>query len=248
MPATNVTGAFVRPISTSCLTAARLNAGFTIEWRARRSVSCSWGTCNSGTPVTQALDGLEVLVALDPATAGTAVVMPQDGCIAPWPNDFTAGQPVTNRYGTNAWATIGAPDCAVLKWDAVPRTSGTASQIGCYSGQVSLQGTLYAPGAAVDFDHAGPKAANCNASSPTYTAWDYPIFNRGAVVRTLRIKGFRDPTPHVAASCGGASCGGVAQDRVVTLQARINDTTSVEARVRFPVAGGPPEVETWEIS
>jgi hypothetical protein len=172
--------------------------------------------------------------------------MPQDGCITPMPNDYASAQPLTNRYGVNAWAGNAAPDCALLKWDAVPRTSGTASQIGCYSGQVSLQGTLYAPGAAVDFDQAGPKAAACNAASPTFTDWSYPIFARGAIVRTLRIKGFRDPTPQSIGSCGTAACGGVAQDRVVTLRARVGGVTKVEARVRYPVAGGSPETEFWD--
>jgi Tfp pilus assembly protein PilX len=246
-PATNQTSSFWRSVS-SCLDATRLASGFSIEWRAQVHASCAWGMCDAAQSRT--LDGLEVRVALDPTTPSTAVVVPEDGCIAPFPNDYTSGSgdSATNRYGSNAWNDNGAPDCALLKWDAVPRTSGTASQVGCYSGQVSLQGTLYAPGAAVDFDQAGPKAPNCNASAPTYTSWSYPIFARGAVVRTLRIKGMRATAGQSIGSCGSPSCGGVESDRVVTLQARIGGTTKLTARVRFPAAGGAPRVVTWTVS
>jgi hypothetical protein len=243
---TSQLSAFLRPVSTSCLTGARLNAGFTIEWRARKTVTCSSNNC--GSQVTQTLDGLEIDVQLAPSSASTAVVMPEDGCISPLPNDYTSGQPTTNQYGMNAWDGDSAPDCPVLKWDAVPRTSGSGNQVGCYSGQVSLQGTLYAPGAAVDFDQAGPKTSNCNASAPTYTSWSYPIFGRGAILRTLRIKGMRASAGQSIGTCGGATCGGVTQDRVVTLQARVGGTTKLTARVRFPAAGGAPRVETWTVS
>jgi hypothetical protein len=245
MPATDQTSAWLRPVS-SCLTPSRLATGFSIEWRARKSVTCSGRNC--GSAFTQTVDGLEVIVTLDPATPATAVVMPEDGCIAPVPNDYTAGRPLTNRYGPNAWEGDGAPDCALLKWDAVPRTSGNSSEVGCYSGQVSLQGTLYAPGAAVDFDQAGPKASGCNASSPTYTSWSYPIFGRGAILRTLRIRGMRASAGQSIGTCGAATCGGSVQDRVVTFQARVGTTTKVTAQVRFPAAGGAPQVESWTVS
>jgi hypothetical protein len=257
MPGTNQTYAFLRPVASSCLTAARLNAGFTVEWRATKpGVTCTAFNCGAAAPA-QTLDGLEVIVTLDPTTAATAVVMPEDGCVSPIPNDYTAGQPLTYRYGPNAWEGDSAPDCALLKWDSVPRTSGTSSEIGCYSGQVSLQGTLYAPGAAIDLDQAGPKAAACNPSSSpqktasNYSAWTYPIFNRGAIVRTLRIKGMfnaGNAAPPAIGGCGAATCGGVVQDRVVTFQARINGTTKIAARVRYPAAGGPAKVETWTVT
>jgi hypothetical protein len=238
--------AFTRSVSTSCLTASRIAAGFTVEWRARASGSCGWFGFGCNGPFTQQLDGLELIVSIDPTSSTTAVVMPQDGCITPTPNTYS-GTPLTNRYGTNVWDNKSAPDCALISWDAVPRTSGTTSQIGCYSGQVSLQGTLYAPGAAVVFDQAGPRSAACAAASPTYTSWSYPIFARGAIVRTLRVAGMRDPTPHAIATCGSATCGGALQDRVVTLQARINGTTEVEARVRYPASGGAADVEFYEV-
>jgi hypothetical protein len=243
---TSQTSAFVRPVSTACLTAARLNAGFTIEWRARKTVTCSSNNC--GSAITQTLDGLEVDVQIDPATSSTAVVMPEDGCISPLPNDYTSGQPLTYEYGPNAWEGDSSPDCPLIKWDAVPRTSGSASQIGCYSGQVSLRGTLYAPGAAIDFDQAGPPASNCSASSPTYTSWSYPIFGRGAVLRTLRIKGMRASAGQTLGTCGASNCGGVAEDRVVTFRARVGGTTKITSRVRFPADGSAPKVETWTVA
>jgi hypothetical protein len=174
--------------------------------------------------------------------------MPQDGCITPMPNDYTTGQPLTYEYGMNAWEGDAVPDCALLKWDAVARTSGTSSQIGCYSGQVSLQGTFYAPGATVDLDQAGPAAASCNPNSPTFAAWSYPLFGRGAVLRTLRIKGMRTAAGQSIGGCGAATCGGVVQDRVVKFDARINGSTKITAQVRYPVAGGAPKVESWTVS
>lgn len=240
------TSVFTDSISTSCLTAARLASGFSIEWRARDNVSCFFGWC--GSQESQTLDGLEVLPDIAPATTSTAVVMPEDGCIVPTPNDYDPWQSLTNRYGMNTYNDVSAPDCALLRWDAVARTTGTASQIGCYSGQVSIQGTVYAPSAAIDFDQAGPKAAGCSAASPTFTSWSYPIFNRGAIVRTLRVRGFRDPTPHAVATCGTASCGGVAQDRVVTLDARVAGSTRVLAKVRYPADGSAPKIERWTVS
>jgi hypothetical protein len=164
------------------------------------------------------------------------------------PNDYTSGQPLTYEYGPNAWEGDSSPDCPLIKWDAVPRTSGSASQIGCYSGQVSLRGTLYAPGAAIDFDQAGPPASNCSASSPTYTSWSYPIFGRGAVLRTLRIKGMRASAGQTLGTCGASNCGGVAEDRVVTFQARVGGTTKITSRVRFPADGSAPKVETWTVA
>jgi hypothetical protein len=245
MPASHVTSQFWKSVS-SCLDATRLASGFSIEWRARVWATCVSNTC--GAAQTRTLDGIEIVPTLDPVASTTAVVMPQDGCIAPIPDAYesNSGASITG-YGTNPYRDIAAPECAVLMWDAVPRTIGTTSQIGCYSGQVSIQGTVYAPGAAVDFDQAGPEAAGCSPSAPSYTAWSYPIFGRGAVVRTLRVKGFRDPTPHAVVSCGNANCGGVVQDRVVTFQATIAGTTKVEARVRYPAAGGSPVVEYWNV-
>ncbi|MDQ1519461.1 MAG: hypothetical protein QOI55_534, partial [Actinomycetota bacterium] len=247
MPATNGTEAFSRSVS-SCLDATKLASGFSVEWRARVGATCSSNNC--GATQSRTLDGLEVRVSLDPITSGTAVMVPENGCISPFPNDYlsNSGASITGGYGTNAWDDVANPDCALLKWDAVPSTTGTASQIGCYSGQVSLQGTLYAPGAAVDLDQAGPKAAACNASSPTFTAWSYPIFARGVIARTLRVKGMRASAGQSIGSCGGSACGGVAQDRVVTFQARIGGTTKISARVRYPATGGPAKIETWTVT
>jgi hypothetical protein len=247
MPATDQTEQFWKSIPTSCLTASRIAAGFSIEWRARIQASCWFNNC--GAAQSRTLDGMELRLDLAPATPSTAVVMPEDGCISPFPNDYVSnsGTSITNRYGTNVWNDDGAPDCAVLMWDAVPTTTGTTSQIGCYSGQVSLQGTLYAPDAAVDFDQAGPPSVSCNASAPTYTSWSYPIFGRGVIVRTLHIRGMRDPTPHTVATCGSASCGGTTSDRLVTLDARVNGTSKVHAVVRLPADGSAPKILQWTV-
>jgi hypothetical protein len=242
----NQTSVFTDSISTSCLTAARLASGFSIEWRAGDDAGCFFWYC--GAQESQTLDGLEVLPDIAPVAASTAVVMPEDGCITPMPNGYDQAQSLANRYGMNTYNDVSAPDCALLRWDAVPRTAGTASQIGCYSGQVSIQGTVYAPSAAIDFDQAGPKAAGCSAAAPTFTTWSYPIFNRGAIVRTLRVRGFRDPTPHAVATCGTNSCGGVAQDRVVTLDARVAGSTKVLAKIRYPADGSVPKIERWTVS
>jgi hypothetical protein len=247
MPATNATEQFWKSIPTSCLSASRIAAGFSIEWRARIFASCSFNNC--GAAQSRTLDGMEVRLQVAPSTSMTPVMVPENGCIVPMPNDYqsNSGDPITDRYGMNSWDDDGAPDCALLMWDAVPRTSGTASQIGCYSGQVSLQGTLYAPDAAVDFDQAGPKSATCSAFAPTYTAWSYPIFGRGGIVRTLRIKGYRDPTPHTAVTCGAATCGGTASDRLVYLDAQINGLSNVTAKVLLPADGSAPQIENWAV-
>jgi Tfp pilus assembly protein PilX len=242
----STTSVFADSIPTSCLTAARLNSGFSIEWRMRDNAGCLLGFCSA--QESQTLDGLQVLVDIAPATAATAVVMPQDGCIVPFPNDYASGQQLTNRYGMNTYNDVSAPDCALLRWDAVPRTTGTASQIGCYSGQVSIQGTVYAPSAAVDFDQAGPKAAGCSAASPTFSSWSYPIFNRGAIVRTLRVRGMRDPSPHAIATCGTAACGGSTNPRDVTLTAQVGTRTRLVARVVYPIDGSAAQIKRWTVS
>jgi hypothetical protein len=233
----NVSVAYARSL-TSCLTSSRLASGFTIEWRARTPAICAANVCNANQQALQALDGLEVMVAIDPATSGTAVVMPQDGCLDPFPDDYGAG----NDYGVNYWNGISDPDCALLKWEALPDGDG------CFSGQVALHGTLYAPGAVVDMEQAGEPTPGCSLFNPSYQAWDYSVFDRGVIVRHLRIKGMRDPVPHTFGGCGSVTCGGTEQDRVVDLEARISGTTKVVARVRYPVAGGPPKIERWTVS
>jgi hypothetical protein len=247
LPAVPATSAYARSL-TGCLNAARLAAGFSVEWRARVNATCVANVCNANAPVTQTLDGLQVLVALAASSASTAVVLPETGCIVSYPDDYGAG----SAFGRNYWDGLGSDDCALLRWDAIPSASGGPSRTGCYSGEVEIDGTVYAPGAAVDLEQAGPPAPGCDPVAPTYGSWSYPIFGRGLIARHLRIRGMRgtslaSPTPPFG--CGVASgCGGNQQDRQVTLQAVINGTTKVQATVNLPADSGAPKILSWTVS
>lgn len=120
------------------------------------------------------IDGVEYVVTYaqddDPSTP--IVPVPQSGCIVDYPN---------------YWEGAGSPDCAVVKSDTVVRNVAdwldfinVEDWLGLESekpiGRISVQGTIYAPTAAIDVDDQDVA---------------YPLATRGVVARHLRIKGFR---------------------------------------------------------
>lgn len=195
---------------------------------------------------TEYFDGLELRVELGPVSASTPVFVPQNGCVTRWPN---------------YWDGFSQPDCALWKWDSV-EIPGWQSQLffgrpmGQPNGQLSVQGTVYAPGAALDVDDQGVRTGYS-----TYSGVNYPIFNRGIIARHVRFKAFKgapDFTGGIIA-CGGTDCAGgeVPNPRTVTLTAYTcpdgaatcdADTgrRRVTAQVTFPLGTDPPPVvDAW---
>ena len=215
---------------------------------------------------TQHLDGVRLIVELEPNSATTAVYAPENGCVAG-----------IGSY-PNYWDGISDTDCALLKWDSIgPNATDQKAQ-------VSIHGTLYAPGAAIDVDDQGARctsadtgclstndpsgtAVPCTASGTDslycFKGVNYPIFDRGIIVRHLRFKAFmKDPngsSPII--SCGGPFCGATASPKQVTLTVKVKQNagdpgvTRITAEVCFgPVTAGvcgvgsgagPPTIMSW---
>ena len=171
----------------------------------------------------ESLDGIELVVTLQPATASTKVLMPQSGCVTIQPK-------YDNGYGSVSHIGLDtrAGDCAVWKWDSAEYrrtffgfTTGNVS--GSPNGQTSIHGTVYTPGAAVDVDDQGARTTtnqtsgqSCSSSSGTtvgsgcYTGVNYPLFGRGIISRHLRFKGFKLAPNYTQSTilCEGAACNG----------------------------------------
>jgi hypothetical protein len=144
------------------------------------------------------LDGLALDVTFGRADPNAQVFLPESGCITTYPN-FDDG------YNN--------PDCAVMKWDSVESRvnllfffniaffdmcDGSANQSkDCLpNAQVSLEGTLYAPGAAVALDDQGYRSKalpGCSDGNGTncYIGVNYSIFDRGVVARSVRFNSFK---------------------------------------------------------
>jgi hypothetical protein len=110
---------------TSCLTTGNRIAGaFDVKWLAKGTGSCSGTACPQ-------LDGIELIVTLDPTDPDTTL-RPQNSCITSSPN---------------LWYGVSSPDCSLLRvdapfWDALSLRRG----------RMSVKGTIYAPSASIDID------------------------------------------------------------------------------------------------
>jgi hypothetical protein len=157
----------------NCLNPAELAAGANVVWAAR--AECSVGVCKvGGGQWSDTLDGIELDITIRPTDTTKPWLVPQSGCITASPN-YNGGE--------------GEPDCAILR-------SATANVGDTYSfpwnsleaqgnGRFSVQGTIYAPSAALDIDDGD-------------TA--YTLAQRGAVLRHLRVSGYaRRPGTNVPA-------------------------------------------------
>ncbi len=160
------------------------------------------------------LDGVALDVTFgwsNPSASVAPGFMPESGCITAYPN-------MDDAYNS--------PDCALLKWDSVESridilfgladfpyfdmcdgsAGHTASEAQkgdphCLpNGQVSLAGTLYAPGAGVALDDQGYRSTtssgcdinhNDGNGSACYSGVGYPIFDRGVIARTVRFNSFK---------------------------------------------------------
>lgn len=110
-------------------------------------------------------DGIKYQVTLAPA-GSAAVALPQTGCIVAHPN---------YGYGGNS------PDCAVIRSDLSRNDDNWSApwdtkENGDSRGRISVKGTIYAPSSAIEIDD---------------TDLAYPLSTRGAVLRHLRVSGFR---------------------------------------------------------
>jgi hypothetical protein len=111
-------------------------------------------------------DGVRYQVHLVPESDTSPRLIPQSGCIVAFPN-----------YGYGA----GNPDCALIKADLARSNDGwtlpwATKESGDSRGRISVKGTIYAPSSAMEVDD---------------TDSAYPLATRGAVLRHLRISGFR---------------------------------------------------------
>ncbi len=248
---------------TSCL--STLGAGNPAAALPALTATFSSCTANIFTACTEHLDGVRLIFELEPTNATTPVYAPENGCVAG----------ITSY--PNYWDGISDTDCALLKWDSIgPNATDQKAQ-------VSIHGTLYAPGAAVDVDDQGARCTAGQLSTPNnnpclstadpsgtpqpctasgtdstycYFGVDYPIFDRGIIVRHLRFKAFmkaQNAPPII--SCGGPFCGATASPKQVDFTVVVNGTTRISATVCFGgvVAGvcqagsgsGPPQIMSW---
>lgn len=167
-----------------CFSSTELANGITASFISRwQVVRCgvpffpsTWVDCtniggNSSSHYAE-LDGIELIITLeqDPSST-TKVVVPQSGCIVDYPN---------------YWEGAGNADCALMKADSVLSTPpAIIDDIDIFDiidieennwvGRASMQGTIYAPTAAIEYDD-----------------WSvaYPLAARGVVARHLRIKAY----------------------------------------------------------
>ncbi|MFN8017446.1 MAG: hypothetical protein U0P45_04910 [Acidimicrobiales bacterium] len=142
----------------NCLSPSTLASGAQVTWAARAKRICAFWICGSGS-YTDQLDGVELLVS-DSQTNGSTTPVPQSGCIVDYPN---------------YWEGVGRDDCAILKADSL-RPNNIFTNEADWVGRLSIQGTVYAPSAALEIDDIDSA---------------YSLASRGLVVRHLRVKGFK---------------------------------------------------------
>ena len=176
---------------------------------------------SSNTTYQERLDGVALDVTFGRSDPNAQVFLPESGCITAYPN-FDDG------YNN--------PDCAIMKWDSVESRvnlfiffnipffdmcDGSANQSkDCLpNGQVSLEGTLYAPGAAVAIDDQGYRNSalpGCNAGNGTncYFGVNYSIFDRGVIARSVRFNSFKSNGSFTGAIIACAGSNGDPNDNV----------------------------------
>jgi len=208
----------------------------------------------------EGLDGIELVVTLQPVDATTKVLTPESGCVTIQPK-------YDNGYGSVSHIGLDdrAGDCAVWKWDSAEYrrtflgiTTGNVN--GSANGQTSIRGTVYVPGAAVDVDDQGARTTtnqtsgqSCSSSSGTtvgsgcYTGVNYPLFGRGIISRHLRFKGFKLAPNYTQSTilCEGAACNGgtsTVTQRDVKLEACVGTGT---VPVSCSAGGWKTRVTAW---
>lgn len=149
----------------TCFNTGQLASGLTATWAARAKRICAFWICGSGS-YTDQLDGVEFQVALQRANSSSQVLVPESNCITDYPN---------------YWEGIGLADCAIAKADSLRPNNGFLSPIldepADWIGRLSIQGTVYAPSAALEIDELDSA---------------YALAARGLVLRHLRVKGFQN--------------------------------------------------------
>jgi len=209
-----------------------------VEWRARASCGIlSILGCNFRFD----LDGFELELTLAPVNTAQPAAIPQQGCIIARPN-----------YGRGN-ADNNDKSCALLKWGP---DSGNGSGVFLARptdphAMVQINGTVYAPGAALDIAEFGK---NCESTRQSgLIAWlfgsyctgnvfsgvNYPVIDRGIVARHVRIRGLKLAPGYdgYLIGCGRNDCGLTAlpNPKLVTLRATVEGATAprVEAEVCF---------------
>ena len=152
----------------NCVNPAELAGGVNIVWAAGADCTYTfvlgWVCKAGGGQWSDTLDGIELDITIRPTDNTQPWLVPQSGCITASPN-YNGGE--------------GEPDCAILR-------SATANVGDTFNwpwnnleaqgnGRFSINGTIYAPSAALDVDDGD-------------TA--YTLAQRGAVLRHLRVSGY----------------------------------------------------------
>ncbi|MCZ7535850.1 MAG: hypothetical protein M5T61_07910 [Acidimicrobiia bacterium] len=234
--AVDLTGCFAH--ADPAVAAGRLNGpGLTVEFDAKPTTGSFLGIPGTYWQLesTSRLDGVQLLVELQATSPAAAVYIPQNGCVS-----GLASYP-------NYWDGYADPDCALFKWDGIGILSSSPR------GQVSIHGTVYAPGGALDIDDEGPPCQSGWLCTPgSYVGVDYPIVDRGVVARHIRFKALKIKSDYDGAvfSCG--ECGStVTGPADIVLEARVGGRTIVEARVQVPnqltEPGASPVIERWAV-
>jgi len=215
---------------------------FEVDWVARSNclVLCS---------VTDELDGVELHITLRPVGSATPTWLPGSGCIVGLPNYANGGGP--------------RPNCALMKWNTGNPSLNFSVDLPLLdllnredpAVMTSIIGTVYAPGAVLDFGEYGPYCGKtrtwlwvvktCVPFVDGFEGLSYPVVDRGLVVRQLTMRGLKIKSGYTGPviSCGPGECGGMLHSpRLVRLEARVGDRTRVTSWVCFgPVeATGPP--------
>ncbi len=234
--AVDLTGCFADPDPNVAV--GRLNGqGLAVEFDAKPTTGSFLGIPGTFWQLesTSRLDGVQLMIELQATSPTAAAYIPQNGCVAG-----------LSSY-PNYWDGYADPDCALFKWDGIGLLSSSPR------GQVSIHGTVYAPGGALDIDDEGPPCQSGWLCAPgSYVGVDYPIVDRGVVARHVRFKALKTKSGYDGPifSCGecGATVTGPAD---VVLQARVDGRTIVEARVQIPNQltdpGASPEIERWAV-
>ncbi len=234
--AVDLTGCFAD--ADPAVAAARLNGpGLTVEFDAKPTTGSFLGIPGTYWQLasTSRLDGVQLVVELQATSATASTFIAQNGCVS-----GLASYP-------NYWDGYADPDCALMKWDGVGMLTSSPR------GQVSIHGTVYSPGAALDIDDEGPPCQTGWDCLPgSYVGVDYPIVDRGIVARHVRFKAFKVKADYDGAvfSCG--ECGStVTQPADIVLEAQVDGRTIVEAHVLVPnqltEPGASAAIEQWAV-
>lgn len=203
------------------------NGQQTFVFKARaNSCVAAFGIWTCAIQYTDELEGLELDITLEPTNTSAPALIPQSGCTTAH-TGYVKGE--------------GEPDCAVIKADATQAADiynaapWSPSREGYWAGRLSVKGTIYAPSSAIEIDEGD------NA---------YPLATRGAVLRHLRVSGWKfrsgysktpisneiDRTP-AAREADFIVCK-PASGSVASSPCGPSDTKIAAARVRFDVENG----------